>query len=102
MSEMNTMPEICTELADGTILNANCGFDGSDGVWIWMRDADDPDNNMTSMFSMFTNPEKTATIISHIRGKAQTFEGYTQLTILQLDYNGLVHVYMKVGEHSGK
>lgn len=97
MSEMNTMPEICTELADGTILNASCGFDGEASVWIWMRDADDPDNSMAGMFATFSDPEKTATIVSHIRGIDQTFEGYTRLTILQLDLSGCVHVQMKKG-----
>lgn len=97
MSETNTMPEICTELADGTILNANCGFDGETGVWVWMRDPDDPDNSMAAMFATFSDPEKTAAITSHIRGIDQTFEGYTKLTVLQLDYSGCVHVQMKKG-----
>lgn len=99
MSE--TMPDIYTALADGTILNANCGFDGESGVWVWMRDADDPNNSMAAMFSIFTDPAKTATITSHIRGIEQTFEGYTQLTVLQLDYNGCVHVQMKRGVTNG-
>lgn len=102
MSELKTMPDICTELADGTILNANCGFDGESGVWVWMREADDPDNSMAAMFSIFNNPEKTKTIKSHIRGIDQTYEGYTQLTMLQLDYNGCVHIQMKRGATDGE
>lgn len=97
MSETNTTPEIYTALADGTILNANCGFDGESGIWVWMRDADDPDNSMASMFAIFSDPAKTATITSYIRGIEATYEGYTRLTVLQLDYNGCVHVQMKKG-----
>lgn len=91
------MPDIFTELADGTILNANCGFDGESSIWVWMRDKDDPNNSMASLFAIFSDPEKTATIKSNIRGIEATYEGYTRLTVLQLDYSGCVHVQMKKG-----
>lgn len=97
MDEPNTKPNIYTELADGTILNASCGFDGESGIWIWMSDKDDPVNNMAAMFTIFSDPKKTATIISNIRGIEEVYEGYTKLTILQVDYNGCVHIQMKKG-----
>lgn len=102
MSEINAMPDICTILADGTIINANCGHDGENSIWIWIREADDPDNNMSAMFSYFSDPEKTRTITSHIRSIETVFDGYTQITALQLDYKGCVHVQMKRGVTDGK
>lgn len=91
------MLEIYTELADGTILNANCGFDGDSSVWVWMRDPEDPENDMAKLFAMFSDPERTRTITSHIRERVETLEGYTKLTTVQLDYKGAVHIQMKRG-----
>lgn len=67
------------ELADGTMLNASAGYANGD-LWIWMADAEDSDNDMLRLVTIFTDPEKTARIICHTPGGVrQEWEGFTKL-----------------------
>lgn len=84
-----------TELADGTILNANAGFDGDSSVWIWMLDPDDPHNNMMQALLLFGDEEKTRQIKMHIGDRVDTYEGFTNLTAVQLETNGLVNIRLR-------
>ena len=47
----------CVVLADGTQLLADVGSAGADAIWIWIRDAEDPFNNLVRLSQLLSNPD---------------------------------------------
>ncbi len=88
---MDTIGRPGVVLADGTQLPADVGNAGADAIWIWMRDAEDPYNNLVKLSQLLSNPDATVEITRWYGSQVTTFTGYTRLT----------KVYMYDGIHAG-
>lgn len=70
-------------LADGTELAGKASLNEDAGdLWVWIEENDD----IVTVFSIFSNPEKTNTITSHTSILlTETWEGYTKIHSIQQD-----------------
>lgn len=78
-------------LNDGSVIeNVSCG--ASDGLlWLW------PSGPMTmeELFEIANDPSKTAHMVWEYDGGTETFDGYTDLRVLQKDIEGDVSASLK-------
>lgn len=85
---MDNIGRPCVVLADGTQLLADVGRAGADAIWIWIRDAEDPYNNLVRLSQLLSNPDATVEITRWYGSQVTTFTGYTRLTKVYM-YDGL-------------
>lgn len=79
--------KMTVELNDGTIIEG-CARKSTiaDEVWVFITD---PDYGYLKLITVFTDPEKTAVIQSHISELDHvTYEGYTRLANFNADTDG--------------
>ena len=78
----------CVVLADGTQLLADVGSAGADAIWIWIRDAEDPFNNLVRLSQLLSNPDATVEITRWYGSQVTTFTGFIRLTKVYM-YDGI-------------
>lgn len=80
-------------LADGTqIENGRCGY--SDGhLWCWISGY-----TMTQAAQLFLEPAKTNRIVYEYGEMSDTYENFTNCTILIIDSDGIISVCLVRGE----
>lgn len=94
MTESKTYPRVI--LADGTVLNADAGF-ASGNLCVWMREANDPDNDLIRLASVFLDKQKTGRIRFEVAAEAsaQEWDGMTRLVEIKVDGEGKISVRMR-------
>ena len=86
------------ELADETFLNADAGY-ANGGLWVWMRDPEDPDNSFVYLVGLFSDSTKTAVIKYYgPGGTEQQWEGMTKPVTINTDDEGKISIRMKKAE----
>lgn len=84
-------PDFYVEMADGTELNAEAGCGGRD-LWIFFKD---PRTTMQKALQICSNTAKTAKVIYHYPGGVFEWEGYTDVTTVRANDQGLVDVRLR-------
>ena len=87
---MAKMPDFYVEMADGTEVNAEAGCSGRD-LWIFFKD---PKTTMQKALQICT-PAKTAAVTYHYPGGEFVYEGYTAVTTVRANDQGLVDVRLR-------
>ena len=78
-------------LVDGTILAADVGITtGKWVMWIWMRDPEDPYNNMSRLSQLLSRPGVLDTVTAIDGGRSVEYTGFTRLTSVRIYQDGLV------------
>lgn len=85
--------QMTIELNDGTTINGFAQRSSiADEVWVSITD---PSYGYLKLVTAFTDPEKTAVIISHMsETNFIRYEGYTRLANLNVDMNGKFSIGM--------
>ena len=89
-----SQPEVV--LADGTVLKADLGVTGN-AMWIWIRDASDPNNSLTALSDLLNREGITQTITRVRNGKSTEYTGYCLLTNVKYYQEGLASARLERG-----
>lgn len=89
MSELEevTLPERYIRMADGTILDAECGRNGLE-LWIWFRD----DTGIAEAVPLVCDEEKMQVLTFVYPGNEIVYEGFTNVTDFKVDSDGKLSV----------
>lgn len=80
-------------LNDGTIIeNGTAGF-AQGFLWLWFTGY-----TMAQAAQTFLDPAKTSRIVFEYGQMSDTYEGFTDCTVLMIDADGRVSVCLKKGE----
>jgi hypothetical protein len=78
-------------LNDGTeIEGGHAGISSRGNLWMWFTGY-----TMAQAVMMFLDPEKTERIVFMAGETEEVYEGYTEMTSINVDANGQFHVGMK-------